>query len=138
MISPEVHHQFISRMLKTFNNCLINGILVLFKPTSNIISNSTSIMNTGKMSIRISSRSGLCKARKLAQGGFQLFLKRFVSTFLYIFLLFNNKHVVVEELLELLIDKVDGDLLKAVVLEDLKAGNVEHSTEVGLLHGGVN
>ena len=49
----------------------------------------------------------------------------------------NDSHVVVEELLQLLIDKVDGDLLEAVVLEDLKAGNVEHSTEVGLLHGGV-
>ena len=46
-------------------------------------------------------------------------------------------HVVVEELLELLVDKVDGDLLEAVVLKDLKAGNVKHSTEVGLLHGGV-
>ena len=46
-------------------------------------------------------------------------------------------HVVVEELLELLVDKVDGDLLEAVVLKDLKAGDVKHSTEVGLLHGGV-
>ena len=46
-------------------------------------------------------------------------------------------HVVVEELLELLIDKVDGDLLEAIVLKDLKAGNVKHSTEVGLLHGWV-
>ena len=49
----------------------------------------------------------------------------------------NYSHVVVEELLQLLVDKVDGDLLEAVVLKDLKAGNVEHSTEVGLLHGGV-
>ena len=38
----------------------------------------------------------------------------------------------IEELLQLLVDKVDGDLLKAVVLKDLKASNVEHSTEVGL------
>ena len=41
-------------------------------------------------------------------------------------------HVVVEELLQLLVDKVDGDLLEAVVLKDLKTGDVEHSTEVGL------
>ena len=40
--------------------------------------------------------------------------------------------MVVEELLQLLVDKVDGDLLEAVVLKDLKTGNVEHSTEVGL------
>ena len=45
--------------------------------------------------------------------------------------------MVVEELLQLLIDKVDGDLLKAVVLKDLEAGNVEHSTEVGLLQSGI-
>ena len=43
-----------------------------------------------------------------------------------------DSHVVVKELLELLVDKVDGDLLEAVVLKDLKASNVEHSTEVGL------
>ena len=43
----------------------------------------------------------------------------------------------VEELLQLLVDVVDADLLKAVVVEDLKAGDVE-DTDVGdLLHGGV-
>ena len=48
-----------------------------------------------------------------------------------------SSHVVVEELLQLLIDKVDGDLLEAVVLEDLESGDVE-DTDVGdLLHGGV-
>ena len=47
-------------------------------------------------------------------------------------------HVVVEELLKLLVDKVDGDLLEAVVLEDLKTSNIEHSTEVGLLQGRID
>merc|ERR1719239_1061141 len=61
-----------------------------------------------------------------------------VNAFLDIFLLFHNKHVVVEELLELLIDKVDGDLFKAIVLKDLKASNVKHSTEVILLQSGIN
>merc|ERR1711899_31185 len=61
-----------------------------------------------------------------------------VNAFLDVLLLLNDEHVVVEELLELLVDKVDGDLLKAVVLEDLEAGNVKHSAEVGLLQGGVN
>ena len=41
-------------------------------------------------------------------------------------------HVVVEELLKLLVDKVDGDLLEAIVLKDLKTGDVKHSAEVGL------
>ena len=40
--------------------------------------------------------------------------------------------MVVEELLELLVDKVDGDLFKPVVLKDLKTSDVEHSAEVGL------
>ena len=45
--------------------------------------------------------------------------------------------MVVEELLQLLVDKVDGDLLEAIVLKDLKAGNVENSTEVRFLQRGV-
>merc|ERR1719159_595123 len=61
-----------------------------------------------------------------------------VNSFLDVLLLLNNEHVVVEELLKLLVDKVDGDLLEAVVLEDLKTSNVEHSTEVGLLQGRVD
>ena len=44
-----------------------------------------------------------------------------------------NSHMVVEKLLELLVDKVDGDLFKAVVFKDLKASNVKHSAEVGFL-----
>ena len=46
--------------------------------------------------------------------------------------------MMIEELLKLLIDKVDGDLLEAVVFEDLEAGDVENSDEVGLLQGGVD
>ena len=41
--------------------------------------------------------------------------------------------MVVEELLKLLVDKIDRDLLKAVVFKDLKASNVKHSAEVGFL-----
>ena len=43
----------------------------------------------------------------------------------------------VEELLQLLIDKVDRELLKAVEGEDLKAGDVKDGTEVDFLHAGV-
>ena len=45
--------------------------------------------------------------------------------------------MMIEELLKLLVDKVDGDLLEAVVLKDLKAGDVKHSTEVSFLQSGV-
>ena len=43
----------------------------------------------------------------------------------------------IEELLQLLIHKVDAELLEGVELEDLEAGNVEHADIVDLLHGGV-
>ena len=36
----------------------------------------------------------------------------------------------VEELLQFLVDKVDGDLLEAVVFKDLEPGDIEDSTEV--------
>ena len=53
------------------------------------------------------------------------------------FFVSQNPHVLIEKLLKLLIDIVDADLLEAVVVKDLKAGDVE-DTDVGdLLHGGV-
>merc|ERR1740131_865230 len=61
-----------------------------------------------------------------------------VNSFLYILLLLNNKHVVVEELLKFLVDKVDGDLFKAIVFKDLKTSNIKHSTEVSFLEGSIN
>ena len=61
-----------------------------------------------------------------------------IITFLDVLLLFNNKHVVVEELLQLLVDKVDTDLLKGVELEDLKTGDIQDTNKVNLLHGGVD
>merc|ERR1719341_2300471 len=49
--------------------------------------------------------------------------------------LLKGEHVGVEELLQLLVDVVDADLLKTVVVEDLKAGDVEHTDVGDLLHG---
>ena len=45
--------------------------------------------------------------------------------------------MVVEELLQLLVDKVDRKLLKPVEGEDLKAGYVKDGTEVDFLHAGI-
>ena len=45
--------------------------------------------------------------------------------------------MLVEELLELLVDVVDADLFKSIVVEDLEAGDVEHADVGDLLHGGV-
>ena len=61
-----------------------------------------------------------------------------VNSLSNVLFLLHNKHVVVEELLQLLIDKVDGDLLKTIVLKDLKSSNVQDSHKVGLLHALVN
>ena len=40
--------------------------------------------------------------------------------------------MMVEELLQFLVDKVEGDLLEAVVFKDFEAGDVENSAKVGL------
>ena len=46
--------------------------------------------------------------------------------------------MLVEKLLELLVDVIDANLLEAVVVEDLEAGNVEHTNVGDFLHRGVN
>merc|ERR1719400_3022114 len=61
-----------------------------------------------------------------------------VNALLDVLLLLHNEHVVVEELLQLLVDEVDGDLLEAVVLENLETSDIEHSAEVGLLEAGID
>ena len=42
-----------------------------------------------------------------------------------IFFLLQDKHMVVEELLQLFIAEVDANLLKTIVVKDLKTSNVE-------------
>merc|ERR1719323_1543218 len=177
VISPEQNQELAGAGgLEDLNNSVVDRVLVLLKPSGDIVGDNTSVVRDGEVSILVSLGLGLQEDGKLTKRGLQLLLKGLVSglgeerlllkdgpdthglfkhdngsgkihtkvhhlpvnTFLDILLLLNNEHVVVEELLQLLVDKVDGDLLKAVVLENLKAGNIEHSTEVGLLHGGVD
>merc|ERR1719367_1423150 len=162
--------------LHDLDDSVVDGVLVLLKPSSDVVGHDTSVVRDGKVGILVGLRLGLQEDRKLAEGGLEFFLEGLigglgeegllfqdgpdahgllkhddggsqvhtevnhdpVNALAHVFLLLNDKHVVVEELLQLLVHKVDGDLLEAVVLEDLEAGNVEHSAEVGLLHGGVN
>ena len=42
--------------------------------------------------------------------------------------------MLIEELLQLLVDVIDADLLKAVVVEDLETSNVEDADVGHLLH----
>ena len=44
----------------------------------------------------------------------------------------------VEELLQLLVTKVDTDLFKGVKFEDLKTSNIQNSNEIDFLHGWIN
>ena len=46
-----------------------------------------------------------------------------------VLLLLQDKHVVVEELLQFLIGEVDAELLQAVEIKDLKSSDIQHSNE---------
>merc|ERR1711963_714473 len=177
VVNPEENQELTwTGGLEDLNNSVIDGILVLLKPSSDIVGHNTSIMRDGKMSILVSLRLGLQEDWQLAKGSLQLLLKGLVgglgeeglllkngpnthgllkhddgssqvhakinhlpvNTFLDVLFLFNNEHVVIEELLELLIDKVDGNLFKAIVLENLETSNIQDSTEVGFLQSRIN
>ena len=51
------------------------------------------------------------------------------NTFTHVLFLFENEHVMVEELLELFVTEVDAHLLEPVEVEDLEAGDVQHADE---------
>merc|ERR1719195_2183612 len=177
VVSPQPHQQgALGGGLEDLNNSVVDGVLVLLQPASDVVVDNTGVVRNTEVSVLVSLRGGLQEDGELAQGSLQLLLKGLVSglgeerllledgpethgllkhddgslqvhaevhhdpidTLLDVLLLLHNEHVVVEELLELLVDKVDGNLLEAVVLKNLEAGNVEHSAEVALLEGGVN
>ncbi|KAL3493238.1 hypothetical protein BJX62DRAFT_201257 [Aspergillus germanicus] len=50
-----------------------------------------------------------------------------------IFFLLQNKHVVIEELLQLFVGVVDAQLLEAICLKYLETGDIEDSDEVAIL-----
>merc|ERR1712212_762128 len=118
-------------------------------PSSDVVRHDSGVVGDGEVSILVGLGLGLQEDGKLTQGGLQLLLEDGpdahgllehddgssqvhakvnhdpVNSFLHILLLLRNEHVVVEELLKFLIDKVDGDLLEAVVFKDLKTSDVE-------------
>lgn len=53
-----------------------------------------------------------------------------LNSFASIFFLFENEHVVVEELLKLFVDKVNPQLFKRVKVEDFESSNVQDADEV--------
>ena len=50
-------------------------------------------------------------------------------TFSHVLFLFQNKHVMVEKLLQFFVAKIDANLFEAVVLENFKSSNVQNSNE---------
>ena len=52
------------------------------------------------------------------------------DTLFFVLLLLQDKHVVVEELLQLLVGVVDAQLLEGVELENFETGNIEQPNEI--------
>merc|ERR1712223_1570710 len=162
--------------LGSSNDGVIEGIFVLLKPSSQVVGDSSSIMDNSKMCTWIRLGAGLLEVRTFAQQilmklgskglisglreerlffkdgkethgllkhsdtSLQIHTKVHIgpfNTFLDIFFLLQHKHVLVEELLELLITEVDTNLLKAIVVKDLKTSNVQATNVLHFLHGGV-
>merc|ERR1719210_1913819 len=177
MVSEALDGQSIATILNKLNNGVIERILVLLKPASQVVGDSGGVVNDGKVRIRVRAGVGLGKVGPLAQqvlvelgaeglvSGLReerLLLKDSkeahgllehvnarlqvhakvhvgpVKTLPDILLLLEGEHVLVEELLELLIDVVDTDLLKTIVVEDLETSNIQDTNVLHLLHGGVN
>ena len=57
------------------------------------------------------------------------------DTLTLVLFLFEDEHVVIEELLQTLVDEVNPQLLERVQVENLEAGNVEHTDEEATLNG---
>merc|ERR1712241_626617 len=176
MVSKDSYHERIASVFQHLNNSVIQGILILEEPSSQVVRDSCSIVDNSKVSIGVRSWVSLLEVFFLAkQVLMKLSSKRLISslgeerlffkngqkthglfkhsdtflqvhakvniapfkTFPDIFLLFQDKHVLVEELLELLIGKVDTNLLKAIVVKDLKTSNIQATNVLNLLHGWV-
>ena len=52
-----------------------------------------------------------------------------LDTFTLVLFLLQDKHMMVEELLQLLVGKVDTQLLKGIELENFETGNIENTNE---------
>ena len=57
------------------------------------------------------------------------------DTLTLVLFLFEDEHVVIEELLQTLVDEVNPQLLERVQVENLESGNIEHTDEEATLNG---
>merc|ERR550532_50574 len=163
VVSPQPNQQgTLGGRLEDLHHGVVDGILVLLQPVGHVIVHNSSVVGHTEVSILVGLGGGLQEDGKFSQGSLQLLLEDGpethgllehddgslqvhaevhhdpVNALLDVLLLLHHEHVVVEELLQLLVDEVDGDLLEAVVLEDLETSDIEDSAEVGLLQAGIN
>merc|ERR1712066_1021408 len=54
-----------------------------------------------------------------------------VDTFFFVFFLFKDEHMVVEELLEFFVGEVDAQLFESVEAKNFKTGNIQTTDEEG-------
>ena len=55
-------------------------------------------------------------------------------TFSHVFFLLKDKHVMIKKLLQFLVAEIDAQLLKSIVIKNLKASNIQHSNELNPFH----
>merc|ERR1712045_621903 len=176
VVSEASNGKGIGSILDELDNGVVQRILVLVQPASQVVRHGGGVVDDGKVRIRVRPGVGLGEVGPFAQqvlvqlgteglvsglgeerllledgkeahgllehvnAGLQVHAKVHVGpvkTLPDVFLLLEGEHVLVEELLELLVDVVDTDLFKAVVVEDLETSNIEHTNVLHLLHGGV-
>merc|ERR1719330_1561767 len=156
--------QRVAAILDQLHNSVIEGILVLVEPSSQVVGHGGGVVNDGKVRIRVGSGVGLGEVGPLAeQVGVEFLAECLVSGLGEEGLLLKDgqeshgllKHV--DARLEIHTEVNIGpvktlpdvflllegehvlveDLLEAVVVEDLETSNIEHTDVLDLLHGGV-
>jgi len=83
MVSKAQYKQLIGSLLKLIDDGVIEGILVLLQPATQVVSHSAGVVDDGEVTLRLAwlGRLGLDEAGRLAQMvGLQLLLKRLVSS----------------------------------------------------------
>merc|ERR1711963_455123 len=91
MVGPEENQELTGAGgLHDLNNSVVDGILVLLQPSSDVVGHNTSVVRNGKVSIFVSLGLGFQEDWQLAKGSLQLLLKGLVSGLGEEGLLFKN------------------------------------------------
>merc|ERR1719323_2944836 len=165
VISPEQNQELAGAGgLEDLNNSVVDRVLVLLKPSGDIVGDNTSVVRDGEVSILVSLGLGLQEDGKLTKRGLQLLLKGLVSGLGEERLLLKDgpdthgllkhddgsgkihtkvHHLPVNTFLHILLllnnkHVVVEELFKSIVFKDLKTSNIQDSAEVGFLERSIN